>query len=110
MNEKAQQICTKCLIPETYHGVIYNQQGVCNHCLEFNKPELLGEQAFLEKINSKHGNKYDCVSGISGGKDSCYVAYLAKEKFKLRTLAVCYDFPFLVDFGQAKHTTDMWQP
>jgi len=100
MNEKAQQRCTKCLVPETYPGTNFNQQGVCNHCLEFNKSELLGEQAFLEKINSKYGNKYDCVLGISGGKDSCYVAYLAKKKFKLRTLAVCYDFPFLVELAR----------
>jgi hypothetical protein len=100
MNENLQQICIKCLIPETYPSTTFNQQGVCNHCLEFKKPELLGEEAFLEKIRSKQGDKYDCVLGISGGKDSCYVAYLAKEKFKLRALAVCYDFPFLVDLAR----------
>lgn len=53
-----------------------------------------------EKISSKHGNEYDCVVGISGGKDSCYVAYLAKEIFNIRTLAVCYDFPFLIDLAR----------
>ncbi len=61
---------------------------------------MFGEAAFLDKISSKHGDKYDCVLGISGGKDSCYVAYLAKKKFNLRTLAVCYDFPFLVDLAR----------
>lgn len=98
MNKKQQ--CTKCLIPATYPGTEFNKEGICNHCLEYKKPELLGEKAFLEKTNSKHGDKYDCVLGISGGKDSCYVAYLAKEKFRLRTLAVCYDFPFLVDLAR----------
>lgn len=87
-------------MPSTYPGVAFNEEGICNHCLEFKKPLLLGEAAFLDKISSKHGDKYDCVLGISGGKDSCYVAYLAKKQFKLRTLAVCYDFPFLVDLAR----------
>jgi len=98
MNKRQQ--CNKCLIPETYPGTTFNEQGICNHCLEFKKPELFGEEAFLQKVNSKNGTEYDCVLGISGGKDSCYVAYLAKAKFNLRVLAVCYDFPFLVDLAR----------
>jgi predicted PP-loop superfamily ATPase len=109
MNETV-QICSRCLLPNTYPGIEFNEQGICNHCLEYKKPQLLGEAAFSEKINSKHGNKYDCVVGISGGKDSCYVAYLAKEKFNLRTLAVCYDFPFLVDLArQNVRTLESWK-
>jgi hypothetical protein len=84
----------------SYPGTEFNEEGVCNHCLEFKKSELLGEELFLEKISSQKGDKYDCLLGISGGKDSCYVAYLAREKFNLRALAVCYDFPFLVDLAR----------
>ncbi len=60
----------------------------------------MGEERLLEKILSKRGNQYDCVIGISGGKDSCYVAYLAKKVFRLRVLAVTYDFPFMVDLAR----------
>jgi len=94
------QRCTKCLIPATYPGTIFDESGVCNHCLGYKTQELLGEEQLLAKINSKQGSQYDCVLGISGGKDSCYVAYLAKEKYNLRALAVCYDFPFLVDLAR----------
>lgn len=97
---KIVQRCTKCLIPDSYPGTSFNGFGICNHCQEFRQEKLLGEKLFLDKINSKHGNQYDCVLGISGGKDSCYVAYLAKEKYNLRALAVCYDFPFLVDLAR----------
>jgi len=97
---KKTQRCTKCLIPSTYPGTTFNESGVCNHCLEYKAQELLGEDQFLAKIKSKQGSQYDCVLGISGGKDSCYVAYLAKEKYNLRALAVCYDFPFLVDLAR----------
>jgi len=94
------QICKKCLMPETYPGTEFNDEGICNHCLTHIAKEPLGESEFLKKIESKVGDHYDCVLGISGGKDSCYVAYLAKAKFKLRALAVCYDFPFLVDLAR----------
>lgn len=92
--------CTKCLLPDTYPGVDFDNEGVCAYCRSFIKPELLGEQAFAQKIESKRGIDYDCVIGISGGKDSSYVAYLAKKKFGLRVLLVSYDFPFMVELAR----------
>lgn len=91
--------CTRCLMPNTYPEITFNDEGVCNHCLSYKKPEPIGDDQFLEKICSKSGAQYDCVLGISGGKDSCYVAYLTK-KFGLRALAVSYDFPFMVDLAR----------
>ena len=92
--------CVRCLMPSTYPDITFNNDGVCNHCLSYKKSEPIGEDLFLQKIHSKHGEQYDCVLGISGGKDSCYVAYLAKKKFGLRALAVTYDFPFMVDLAR----------
>jgi hypothetical protein len=92
--------CVQCLMPSTYPGITFNKDGICNHCLSYQAPKLIGEDQFLQKISSKHGAQYDCVLGISGGKDSCYVAYLAKRKFGLRVLAVSYDFPFMVDLAR----------
>ena len=99
MNQLHQR-CTGCLMLTTYPGIRFDDKGICNHCLEYEKPKLYGEELFSRKISSKRRNKYDCVLGISGGKDSCYVAYLAKEKFKLRTLAVFYDSPFYCDLAR----------
>jgi hypothetical protein len=92
--------CARCLMPDTYPDIIFDSNGVCNHCLEYKEIEILGEERFLQKIHSKRGEQYDCVLGISGGKDSSYVAYLAKKKFGLRPLAVSYDFPFMVDLAR----------
>ncbi len=92
--------CTRCLLPATYPGVTFDAAGVCNHCLSYHEPEPLGAERFLEKIRSRPGARYDVVLGISGGKDSCYVAYLAKKQFGLRALAVSYDFPFMVDLAR----------
>jgi hypothetical protein len=87
-------------MPDTYPGTTFDAEGVCNFCLNYRQGESLGEQTLIEKLRSKPGGQYDCLLGISGGKDSCYVAYLAKERFGLKPLAVCYDFPFLVDLAR----------
>ena len=87
-------------MPSTYPDITFNDDGVCNHCLNYMKREPIGEDLFLEKIHSRRGEQYDCALGISGGKDSSYVAYLAKKRFGLRVLAVSYDFPFMVDLAR----------
>ena len=94
------QICTKCLMPSSYPGVKYDNEGVCNLCREYKPKKLLGESALIRKIESKKADKYNCILGISGGKDSCYVAYLAQKRFRLKSLAVCYDFCFLRDLAR----------
>lgn len=96
--------CVQCLMPSTYPNITFDSSGICNHCRNYIKPEPLGEEEFIQKIHSKRGEQYDCVLGISGGKDSCYVAYLTK-KFGLRALAVSYDFPFMVDLARKNTRT-----
>ena len=97
--------CARCLLPDAYPDVSFDGEGVCNHCREYVKPQPLGEERLLQKIRSRKGADYDCVLGISGGKDSCYVAYLAKKKYGLRALAVSYDFPFMVDLARQNTKT-----
>ena len=92
--------CVRCLIPETYPGVSYNESGECNFCLAYTHSVPLGEEKLLEKIRSQKGQQYDCVLGISGGKDSCFVAYLAKRKYNLRAIAVSYNFTFMRDLAR----------
>jgi hypothetical protein len=92
--------CVQCLMPSTYPDITFNDEGICNYCLYYKKSEPIGEKSLLQMIHSKRGVQYDCVVGVSGGKDSSYVAYLAKKKFGLRVLAVSYDFPFMVDLAR----------
>ena len=48
-----------------------------------------------EKIKDDGKNKkYNCVVGVSGGKDSSYLLYIVKKKLNLRPLAVHYDNGF----------------
>jgi len=53
-------------------------------------PERIGEKLLrptIDRIKRKgRGKRHDCLIGISGGVDSSYLTYLAKEKYGLRPL------------------------
>ena len=94
--------CSCCIIPDTYPAVTFDQDNVCQFCRSHQSAanKLLGEAALAQKIGLKRGTQYDVVVGISGGKDSCYAAYIARKVLNLRVLAVCYDFPFMVELAR----------
>lgn len=101
MNNKFRQ-CGKCILdtgddPE----MIFDADGICNYCRqytlqeqEFNRKKQAGEMELARLIQTikkeGRGKPYDCILGVSGGVDSTYLAYKAKE-FGLRPLAVHFD-------------------
>lgn len=89
--------CKRCILPSNYPQITFNNEGICNYCLDYKSTKYLGEQAFeklLDPIKSK-GNRYDCLVPISGGRDSAFVLYQMKNKFKMNVLAYNYDNGFV---------------
>lgn len=94
-------ICAKCVMDTTDPDITFNEVGVCNHCTHYDKqmdqlPKGKEAQEILNKLIEQikkdgRSNDYDCIIGLSGGVDSTYVAYLVKEKFGLKPLAVHLD-------------------
>jgi N-acetyl sugar amidotransferase len=88
--------CKKCVQPDTRPGVYFDDNGVCGACLyekesqsDINWQERereLREVAAWAKKNSTA--PWDCVVGVSGGKDSTFQALYARDKLRLRTLLV----------------------
>lgn len=98
------QRCTRCVMDTTDSKISFDENGICDHCRNFDekikpywKPQenRFGElEKIAEKIRRAGQNKdYDCLLGLSGGADSSYLAYIAKEIMHLRPLA------YLVDTG-----------
>jgi N-acetyl sugar amidotransferase len=98
---RAYQVCTKCVMDTTDPDITFDENGVCNHCHEYDaaikKHVITGEEGRLRleevvsHIRREGRNKeYDCIIGVSGGVDSTYVAYKVKE-LGLRPLAVHLD-------------------
>ncbi|HML73234.1 MAG TPA: N-acetyl sugar amidotransferase [Anaerohalosphaeraceae bacterium] len=101
-----QKKCSRCVMPSICPTIAFDEKGVCNYCTKWDK--LWGNsadygneavlRAVMEKVRNKSG-QYDCLSGLSGGKDSSYAIYLC-NKYGLRQLAVTFDNGFLSDEGR----------
>ncbi len=84
--------------------ISFDEKGVCSHCHHYDSfykniypfnLTLEQREAELSKIveeikSSKNNKKYDCIIGLSGGVDSSYTAYKAKQ-LGLNPLAVHLD-------------------
>ena len=96
------QICTNCVMDTTDSKISFDENGVCDHCRNFNqniRPYWNPGKARLEELEAiasrirkvGKGREYDCILGLSGGADSSYLAYIAKEVMHLRPLALVVD-------------------
>lgn len=91
------QICTHCIMDTTDPHIVFDDSGLCDYCLNFSisiaphwRGGLEGESELLKiadaiRVAGK-GKDFDCIIGISGGLDSSYAAYIAKERMGLRPL------------------------
>lgn len=103
MNKNNQyQICTRCVMDTTDPDIIFDKDGVCNHCTTAIKTisEIFTNQAENEKklkeiiqTVKEEGKykKYDCIIGLSGGIDSSFLAYVLVKKFGIKPLAIHID-------------------
>jgi len=85
--------CTKCILPETFPGIEFDEDGVCNYCRTYEPVKVFGEEKLKEKLEEyrNKGEKYDCIVAISGGRDSSFVLYNTVEKYDMRVLALTVD-------------------
>ena len=93
-------ICSRCILDLSVPDIKFDENGVCNHCRLHDKLDQrypLNEegrrqlQQIVEKIKkSGRGKPYDCVVGVSGGRDTMYCLYMTKQ-LGLRPLAVHFD-------------------
>lgn len=78
-------------------NITFDERGWCGYCNNFHKnifPSWSADREdgkkilqIAEKIKAQgKGKDFDCIIGLSGGLDSSYLAYIAKEKMGLRPL------------------------
>jgi len=87
--------CTRCILPEQYPDIKFDDKGVCHKCHEAEEKylnrDLEKTGAELNKIVAwAKGQKkrYDCIVPFSGGKDSSYTIYVCRKKLGMKVLAV----------------------
>jgi N-acetyl sugar amidotransferase len=94
------RFCKKCLQPDTRPNITFDEFGVCPPCnysevvknINWQERRLvLSEIVEFAKKNNQSG--YDCIIGVSGGKDSTRQAVFVKEELKLNPLLVSLNYP-----------------
>lgn len=92
------QICKNCVMDQSDPQIIFDESGICNYCLNFDKNirpiweaslnDDIDKLESLSKVIKNDGkkNEFDCIIGLSGGLDSSYVAHTAVKKMGLRPL------------------------
>lgn len=94
--------CTRCILPETFPMISFDEQGVCNVCREYKRIELKGEEALrelAEKVRRNDGTP-DCVVAFSGGRDSSYMLHYVKRELGLNPVAYSYDWGMITDLAR----------
>jgi N-acetyl sugar amidotransferase len=98
----SQTICSNCVMDTTDSLIFFNDKGVCDHCLTFYKHTMPNWHTNQYSTNNLErlvdsirvagrGKDFDCIIGMSGGIDSSYLTYLAKDIMGLRPLVFHVD-------------------
>lgn len=98
----AYQQCSNCVMDTTDQKIAFDEKGVCDHCNNFYRSILPHwhtdergrrdlQRAIDEIKRDGVGKDFDCIIGMSGGIDSSYLTYLAKEQLDLRPLVFHVD-------------------
>ena len=99
------KICTKCVMPATKPDLHFNDDGVCDACQsqESKNKDIdweSREKEFLALVESyKTNSDYDCVIGVSGGKDSTYQVIKVLE-LSLNPLCICFEPTIATEIGR----------
>ncbi|MCS0807435.1 N-acetyl sugar amidotransferase [Massilia agilis] len=83
-------ICSNCIMDTSDSKIVFDERGWCDYCNNYHAkivpnwhPDERGAkelEAMVARIKRDgEGRAHDCLIGLSGGVDSSYVAYLAKQ-------------------------------
>ena len=92
--------CRNCLNVDTRPNIKFTEEGLCPPCDVYLKPDEIDWGARKEELREvidfgkQHNHSgYDCIIGVSGGKDSTRQALYVKETLGMNPLLVSLNYP-----------------
>ncbi len=103
------KFCSRCVLPDTFPGISFDEEGVCNYCRNTPLPDEKVRKAYLERFTSlieesRGKAPFDVIMAYSGGKDSTYTMLMLKQRYNLSILAITFDNGFISE--QAKRNIE----
>jgi hypothetical protein len=95
--------CAKCLLPESFPFIEFDERGICNYCNNYqlkNQPKPIEELFKLVDPYRRHDRSPDCIVPYSGGRDSTYTLHIVKNILKLNPIAFTYDWGMVTDLAR----------
>jgi hypothetical protein len=94
--------CSRCLLPETFPFIDYDEQGVCNYCRRYQVIQPQGEEALHKLVEPyrKSSGEPDCLVPLSGGRDSSFGLHYLKRVLGLNPVAYTYDWGMVTDLAR----------
>ena len=95
--------CSKCLLPETFPFIDYDEHGTCNYCNNYHvkdRTRPIEELFNLVEPYRRIDGEYDCIIPYSGGRDSTFTLHFAKKILGLNPVAFTYDWGMVNDLAR----------
>ncbi len=95
--------CSKCILPDTFPFITFNDDGVCNYCDNYNKKNKSASvEELLELVEPyrKNSNMPDVLIPLSGGRDSIYTLHIVKNELKMNPITYTYDWGMVTDLAR----------
>ncbi|SMD44071.1 Glutamine amidotransferase domain-containing protein [Aquiflexum balticum DSM 16537] len=95
--------CSKCILPETFPFIYFDEKGECNYCHGYTPKNKSGKLDQLKTIVSSYkssNSKQDCIVPFSGGRDSTFALHIVKEELGLNPIAFTYEWGMVTDLAR----------
>lgn len=104
---REQKRCSRCILPESFPFIHFDQDGVCNYCHGYQPKykDIDPKKAQIEFLSSiEHyrsaGAGPNVLVPFSGGRDSCYGLHLIKQEFGFNPITFTYDWGMVTDLAR----------
>ncbi len=94
--------CTRCILPETFPQITFDEEGVCSHCRSHKPYKSKGTDELsmiLDTYRSKDGSP-DCILAFSGGRDSSYGLHYLTKEMNMHPITFTYDWGMVTDLAR----------
>lgn len=88
--------CKKCILPDTVPLIEFNNENVCNYCINYKKHKPQNFSKLLDKLRDEK----NILVGFSGGRDSSFGLSKLKENLTSEFVAVSYDWGMITDLAR----------
>ncbi len=101
---KSLKRCSKCILPETFPFIEFDEKGECNYCANYQPSSATHKTSELkDKINkAKESQKseFDCIVPFSGGRDSSYGLHFLVKELGVKPITYTYDWGMVTDLAR----------